>query len=141
MLLRTAFQAFVTALHEHLAGSEFADIGPAHGNVFQFIDRDGTRLTELARRAQLTKQAMQELVDYLERHGYVERVPDPHDARAKLVRLTKRGWEVIPVGHAAINEIEPSAKAALGARRYRQLRELLLDLGDAWDKNRPKPRS
>src|SRR5215216_19447 len=64
----------------------------AHSAVFANIDvATGTRLTVLAQRATMTPQAMGELVDDLERAGYVRRVPDPADRRAKLVVLTDRG--------------------------------------------------
>lgn len=64
---------------------------PSHQVVFASLGRDGARLTELAARAAMTKQAMGQLVDDLERLGYVERIPDPIDGRAKIVRLTDAG--------------------------------------------------
>ena len=65
--------------------------------VLQYLDDAGTRVSVLAERAQITKQSMAELVAHLERHGYVERVPDPADGRAKLVRATDRGRAVFAV--------------------------------------------
>lgn len=53
--------------------------------MFQYLDDAGTTVSVLAERAQITKQSMAELVRHLEVHGYVERVPDPKDGRAKLV--------------------------------------------------------
>jgi DNA-binding MarR family transcriptional regulator len=63
----------------------------AHTQVFENLDPDGTRLTTLAERAQMSHQAMGEMVDALVRHGYLERVPDPADRRARLIRRTARG--------------------------------------------------
>jgi DNA-binding MarR family transcriptional regulator len=64
---------------------------PSHGAVFQYLDDTGMTVSVLAERAQMTKQAMAELVQHLETHGYVVRVPDPSDRRAKLVQPTERG--------------------------------------------------
>src|ERR1700747_1273074 len=65
-----------------LAEAGFGDIRPAHTAVFQHIDADGSRLTDLAERAQITKQSMGYLVDFLEQRGYLERRSDPTDRRA-----------------------------------------------------------
>lgn len=80
-------EAVRTALHR--------DGGPllraAHTQVFECLDPDGTRLTTLAARAQMSHQAMGEMVDDLVRQGLLERVPDPADRRARLIRPTDRG--------------------------------------------------
>src|SRR5215216_6612738 len=93
-LLNEVKEAAVAKLHERLGDAGHPDIRPGHGCVFRFIDRDsGSRLTELAEQAQLTKQAVGEVVADLERMGYVKRLPDPEDGRAKLITLTGRGLE------------------------------------------------
>ena len=71
----------------------------AHTQVFENLDPDGTRLTTLAERAQMSHQAMGEMVDELVRHGYLERLPDPADRRARLIRPSARGRTVL--GQAA----------------------------------------
>ena len=96
-----------------------------HGNVLQFLDAEGTSVSELARRAQITKQSMAELVAHLERHGYVERVPDPADRRARLVRATARGAEVYAIAREVVAELEQRLVARLGPERFAQLRDLL----------------
>ncbi|MQA13146.1 MAG: winged helix DNA-binding protein [Pseudonocardiaceae bacterium] len=78
-------------LVERLAAAGYPEVRASHSQVFENIDRDGTRLTELADRAQLTHPSMSELVSSLERLGYLERVVDPADGRARLVRLTTTG--------------------------------------------------
>src|SRR4028119_988614 len=80
-----------------MAEAGFGDLTPAQGRVAARIDRDGTRLTDLAARALGTKQPAGPLVDSLERAGYVERVPDPRDARARLVRIAARGHAAVAV--------------------------------------------
>ena len=79
----------------------------------------------------MTKQSMAELVAHLERHGYVERVPDPADRRAKLVRPTARGRELYATAREVILEIEREWTARLGGAKMRQLRELLQALNDS----------
>ncbi len=74
---------------------------------------------------------MAELVAHLERHGYVERVPDPEDRRAKLVRVTDRGREAYAIAREVIAEIDREWTARLGTSKMRQLRELLQELNDS----------
>jgi len=98
---------------------------PSHSAVFAQIKTEGSRLTDLARGANITPQAMGELVDELEQLGYVERRPDPTDRRAKLIVLTDRGRACIAAGISTINGIEQRITEMLGERGHRQLRSLL----------------
>ncbi|MFF4545156.1 MarR family winged helix-turn-helix transcriptional regulator [Streptomyces sp. NPDC001435] len=75
-----------------LAEAGFDDFTPAQARVLQRVGPDGTRLTELAEQAQITKQTAGFLVDQLEKAGYVRRAPDPTDKRARLVCLAERAW-------------------------------------------------
>jgi DNA-binding MarR family transcriptional regulator len=99
--LREAFIAVNDLVLARLAAQGPTAIRAAHGAVFQYLDDAGTTVSLLAERAQMTKQAMAELVVYLEAHGYVTRTPDPDDRRAKLVVPTARGREVIAVAQGA----------------------------------------
>lgn len=96
--------------------------------VFRHLDHGGTRLTTLAERCGVTKQTMVHLVDDLERRGYVERVPDDDDGRAKTVRMTARGWEVHELGHRLAAEVDRTWGARLGRARYAELCDLLSEL-------------
>jgi DNA-binding MarR family transcriptional regulator len=87
VLLREVFVALNDLALDRLAARGHDAVRAAHSAVFQFVDDAGTTVSVLAERAQMTKQAMAELVAYLEAHGYVTREPDPSDRRAKLVRL------------------------------------------------------
>lgn len=118
-------------LHERLAEQGHPAVRPAHGAVFQFLDDAGTRVSVLARRAQMTKQSMAELVAHLEAHGYVERVADPGDGRAKLVRATDRGREVFAIAPVAMADVEARLDERLGAEKMRRLRKLLEELDAA----------
>jgi DNA-binding MarR family transcriptional regulator len=104
---------------------------PSHSAVFAQIKPDGSRLTDLARGANITPQAMGELVDELEELGYVVRRADPTDRRAKLVVLTDKGRACIAAGITTIEGIEDRITETLGARGRRQLRTLLRKLLDA----------
>jgi DNA-binding MarR family transcriptional regulator len=104
---------------------------PSHSAVFAQITMEGSRLTDLARGANITPQAMGELVDELEELGYVERRPDPTDRRAKLIMLTDRGKACIAAGISTINGIEDRITEILGERGHRQLRSLLTKLLEA----------
>jgi DNA-binding MarR family transcriptional regulator len=128
VLLREPFLAITEEIHRRLHELGHPEVRVAHGNVFQFLDDDGTRVSALAERAQMTKQSMAELVAHLEKHGHVERVPDPSDRRAKLVRATAKGRRLIPVAREVIAETEERWTERLGTARMRQLRELLAEL-------------
>ena len=114
-----------------LAERGFADFRPAHGTIGQHLKDEGSRVTELAELTQLTKPTVVYLVNELERLGYVERVPDPRDGRAKLVRMTSRGVEAQRAGREIVAQIEADWSALLGERDFERLRELLGRLHDA----------
>jgi DNA-binding MarR family transcriptional regulator len=130
VLLREPLRVGSEVLHRRFAERGHPDVRAPHGNVFQFLDDDGTRVSVLAQRAQITKQSMAELVLHLERHGYVERVPDPSDRRAKLVRATPRGQEIYAIAREVVADIEREWTERLGAAKMRTLRELLVELNE-----------
>jgi DNA-binding MarR family transcriptional regulator len=131
ILLREPFRAGTDVLHRRFAERGHPEIRPPHGDVMQFLDDDGTRVSVLAERARITKQSMAELVAHLERLGYVERVPDPSDRRAKLVRATQRGKQLYAIAREVVAEIEAEWTRRLGKAKMRQLRELLEELNAA----------
>ena len=98
------------------------DVTAAQARLAQRLDQQGLRLTDLAERAQVTKQAMAELVHYLEARGYVTRVPDPTDRRAKLVLPTDRGKEVLAIAQQLIPELEERVSNIVGADRVQALK-------------------
>jgi DNA-binding MarR family transcriptional regulator len=130
ILLREPFRIASARLHDRFAECGHPEVRTPHGNVFQFLDAGGTRVSVLAERAQVTKQSMAELVAHLERHGYVERVPDPSDRRAKLVRSTARGQEVYEIARQFVIDMEAEWTAQLGERKMDTLRGLLKELNE-----------
>ena len=101
---------------------------PKHSAVFAQIHPEGTRLSDLARGANMTPQAMGEVVDELEDLGYVTRRPDPSDRRAKLVVLTTRGQDCVEAGKRTIVDLETRMSEVLGESGHRTLRTLLAKL-------------
>ncbi len=124
-LLGVAFDDFCEQLERRLADTPYSDIRISHGCVFGNIDAEGTRLTELAERARMTKQSVGEVTSDLEQRGYVERVPDPSDGRAKIIRLTERGRDAQALGIGLIDEIEQEWAERFGADRVAALRDAL----------------
>jgi DNA-binding MarR family transcriptional regulator len=74
-------------------------------------------------------------INQLEAAGYVERVPDPTDGRAKIIRLTQRGWEVRRVGDEIIASIEHECVQELGEERIRQFKALVKDVSSVLEEN------
>ena len=105
----------------------------AQGRIFARIGPAGTRLTELAESAQVTKQTAGFLVDQLESMGYVERRPDPADARARLITITDRGHVAHAAGRRLELEIEAEWRAHLGTEAMAQLHTTLLRLREITD--------
>ncbi len=86
----------------------------AHLALFRNLDLGGTRLTEVAARARMTKQAMLELVDKCEARGLVERLPDPGDGRAKIVAFTPAGLQVLDGLRVGVEAAERRMAAVTG---------------------------
>lgn len=127
-LLEIAGEAMLAEFREELTNRGYADLRPTHGCVFRFVREDGMRLTDLAGFAGITKQSAGELVDDLVNLGYVERIADPNDRRAKLICLTERGREAQRVGFGIFAELEQRWAAHFGQERFEQLRELLEEI-------------
>ncbi len=127
-LLLRAQRSFDAELNARLRERGYPDVRLAHSALFAHIDPDGTRSSELAERAGMTKQGMGQLVTDLEKKGYVERVEDPADGRAKLVRLTKKGRRHVRDAREIIGEIEEAYARRLGDKRLEKLRAILNDL-------------
>jgi len=105
----------------------------SQARVFQRIGPEGSRPGELAEAAQLSKQTLGSILDQLERTGYVARVPDPSDGRARLVTITDRGRELVTLSLPVVRDIERSWARQLGPKRTRQLREALTELRSITD--------
>ncbi|AUX48192.1 MarR family transcriptional regulator [Sorangium cellulosum] len=100
----------------------------AHTALLPYIDLEGTRLTDLAERARVTKQAVSQLVEELESAGVVERTPDPEDRRAKRVRFTPHGIKAMLHGLGVLEELEEELARAVGPKQIASLKKGLAAL-------------
>ncbi|WP_371614481.1 MarR family winged helix-turn-helix transcriptional regulator [Streptomyces sp. NBC_00454] len=133
LLCFIAYRAMESGVFDALAAAGYDDLTVAQGRVFARIGPDGTRVTDLAEQARITKQTAGFLVEQLERAGYVHRTPDPTDARARLVRIAPRGEAAVAVARAAEARVEGEWTRHLGAQGTRQLRSALTRLREVTD--------
>lgn len=133
LLLFIPYRAMEGRVFRALAEAGFDDVTPAQARLVQRISAEGSRLTELAEQAQVTKQTAGHLVDQLERAGYVRRTPDPTDARARLVRITERGARAVPIAAAVVAQVESEWAAHLGDEPMAELRRALTRLREVTD--------
>lgn len=107
------------------------DLRAAHLALFPHIELEGgTRVTELAAKLGISKQAVGQLVDDLEAFGAVERLPDRKDGRAKRVCFTSKGRASMLQGLAHLKSLEPGLRRALGRDTMKNLHHVLLILHD-----------
>ncbi len=130
-LFEIATEALFVEFRAELDAAGYGDVRPTHGCVFRFVREDGMRPTELASLAGMTKQSIGEIVDDLAARGYVQRVPDPADRRAKLICLTEKGEEAQRVGFRLFAELERRWADRYGADRIAAMRELLEEIAAA----------
>jgi DNA-binding MarR family transcriptional regulator len=112
-------------LYARLEEAGYGDVTRLHGAVIAYLDEEGTRATELARRSGRHKQVVGRIVDELEELGYVERRPEEGDRRAKLVVPTDRGRAMMRFSDEVIADIERGQAERLGKRAYADFRENL----------------
>jgi DNA-binding MarR family transcriptional regulator len=138
-LLSAAGQRLSAELDAALREAGFTDLRAAHAPVFMAIDADGTRVTDLALRSAMSKQAMGELIRYLSAHGYLVVAADPADGRAKRVALTDRGWAAVDLGERVISQYDRWLEATVGADQVARLRETLYRIVATPAQREPEP--
>jgi DNA-binding MarR family transcriptional regulator len=125
ILLGVAFQEFVKELHTAHAATGFTDIGRSDGFVFRSLANRPMTVSELASHLEITKQGAAQVIDDMERRGYVEREPDPDDRRARLVRLSGRGEQALANARRFHRDYERRLARAHGPDAVRTLRAML----------------
>ena len=128
---------FQSELFARLKDAGLQDARVPHTHVTAYIKADGSRLTDLAAQARMTRTAMAELVDDLDRLGIVERRPDPSEGRAKLICLTDAGWEAMRTAHRVIAELETEYAQLIGTDRFEQTCQDMQALLDALNRQAP----
>ena len=125
-LLRAPSQAIHRRIIAELNAAGFEELRLPHMAVLQFPGPDGARPIELAERAGISKQAMNQLLRSLEGVGYIERTDSLRQGRARIVRLTERGHAAYAKIHEILRTIEDEWRATLDPEPFAQLKELLL---------------
>jgi len=133
ILLFVASRALERRAFDAVVAAGVTDITLAQARVAARIGPDGSRVTDLAEQARVTKQSAAFLVEQLEAAGYVERVPDPTDGRARLVRLTSRARRVVQAADAEVERVLAEWSDHVGEQRLRQMHETLRDLREIMD--------
>jgi DNA-binding MarR family transcriptional regulator len=133
VLMFIAYRSAENRIIEAVQAAGYPELTLAQGRIAARIGPNGTRLSELAEQAQVAKQTATALVDRLERAGYVERVVDPADARARLVRFAPKGKKAVAIARAVEAEIDAEWTRHVGARKMAQLRAVLTELRDITD--------
>ena len=126
--LRVLWDELRSNMEQQLKEKGFTDISPSHGWIFHNTKKEGTRITELAAIAKITKQSMSSLAAQLEEAGYVNKKLDPGDKRAWLLVLTPKGEKVRQAGYDINYSFEKRWEQKLGKKDYSQFRQLLIKL-------------
>jgi DNA-binding MarR family transcriptional regulator len=136
-LLRLSHQALMSEVVSGLARTDYADLQAGQMTAMRPLwdAPAGMRSTDLAAAARVTKQSMAAVIEQLEASGYVERVDDASDGRAKLVRLTKRGREAGKSLRGAVRRVEADWARRIGAERLAQVRSALEELVASLDRD------
>jgi DNA-binding MarR family transcriptional regulator len=121
MPFETVRERMLAGLHER----GFSDLIAAHLDVFQYPGPENQRPLDLAKRARMTKQALNYLLGQMERLGYLTRRADAGDQRFKRVHLTARGQAAVRAIREIVLEVEADWEQQLGPRGFAQLRDLL----------------
>ncbi len=125
-LLAKASQRWNELLYAAFCRRGYPEVRPAFGSILLPLwEEDGLQMSELARRARLSKQTLTTLVPALETKGLVVRVPDPADRRAQRVYLTQRGQDLRPVADQVLGELDAAVAALLSAEQVTQLTDSL----------------
>ena len=125
ILVLLAYQGFVRRLHEDMARRGYDDLGRSDGVIFRMVSARPRTVSELATGLEISKQGAAQIVEDMERRGYVVRRPDPNDGRARLVELSSRGRAALGVARDFHRDYERELVRRHGARSVDALRALL----------------
>jgi DNA-binding MarR family transcriptional regulator len=128
-LLAEIRTVLIDRVQQRVSAAGYGDVRAIHDCVFRYLGPRGARLQELAMQSQMAPQSIGWHVDELERLGYLERVPDPSDRRAKLIRPTEHGLAYMSAARDALADIERDWTSALGRDTLTQLRDALRAVG------------
>lgn len=139
-LLRAAHEDLIDEIAAGLIAQGFDDVRPHHISILRRLLFDEQRPSVVAARLGLSKQAVNDLLRTFEERGYLMLVPDPDDGRAKRVRATDRGWDLVLTASRLSAGVGQRWKRQVGAERYAVFEEVLRDIVAAGDGSRsPAP--
>ena len=124
-LLGVVWQWVRDQLYAGVVAAGYDDLNAAHVGLWRYPGLEGLRPSQLADRRGITKQSVNDLLGYLEHHGYLLRVPDSVDGRARVIRLTPKGWRLQKTIYAEAASAQLRIEEILGPRRYAQLHSSL----------------
>jgi DNA-binding MarR family transcriptional regulator len=124
-MLRVVWQWVREQLYAGVVAAGFDDLNAAHVGLWRYPGLEGVRPSRLADEAGITKQSVNDLLGHLERHGYLLRVPDVADGRARVIRLTPKGKRLQRTIYAAAGASQQQIADILGPRRFAQLQSSL----------------
>lgn len=128
VLFKYASRDFNQRALDKLRKYGYPDLTPFHTSLISNLDIEGTRISVLAKRANMSKQAMGQVVGDLEAQGYISRTPDPSDQRAFIIHFTDKGWEFLKVAYDVKAEIEAEYLQIIGEQGMKDLQNLLSKL-------------
>ena len=124
-MLGVVWQWVRDQLYAGVVEAGFDDLNAAHVGLWRYPGLEGLRPSQLADRRGITKQSVNDLLVHLEQHGYLMRMPDPADGRARVIRLTSKGWRLQHAIYAEAGAAQLRIAEILGPRRFAQLRSSL----------------
>src|SRR5580700_2281398 len=124
-MLRVVWQWVRDQLYAGVVAAGYDDLNAAHVGLWRYPGLEGLRPSQLADRRGITKQSVNDLLGYLEQHGYLLRVPDSVDGRARVIRLTPKGWRLQQTIYAEAGAAQLRIEEILGPRRFAQLHSAL----------------
>lgn len=128
-LLNMAIRRFEKRVLELMTEAGYGEFTLSQMSITRNLDVGGTRATEIAKRADITKQSVGELIGQLEEIGLIERIPDPDDKRARIVHFTTAGLAWLESFEIAIKQAEDEMRKELGATSFRLLKQGLAQFG------------
>jgi DNA-binding MarR family transcriptional regulator len=132
-MLRDVWQWVREQMYAGVVAAGYDDLNAAHVGLWRYPGLDGLRPSQLADHMGITKQSVNDLLGHLEGHGYLERVPDSADGRARVIRLTLKGKQLQKTIHAEARAAQERIAEILGPRRFAQLHDSLERLTDLLD--------
>jgi DNA-binding MarR family transcriptional regulator len=124
-MLRDVWQWVRDQMYAGVVAAGYDDLSAAHVGLWRYPGLEELRPSQVADRVGITKQSVNDLLGHLEQHGYILRVPDLVDGRARVIRLTPKGRRLQQTIYAEAGAAQLRIEEILGSRRFTQLHHSL----------------